>query len=508
MSKGYIAQIWLYAILSAIALALAFLLPATFSAVILGWVSALALIILLRVADPALYAPVYLIGFLSHLIAFYWLNNTIIEFGGFNPIVAGAIYLLFCSVSALKFLLLVFIYRRLPTIVDKLGLRTAWAWTVVEFLPLGIFPWALGHTQIRFFPFVQIADIAGAYLVSLVMLWTCESAWRLLALHEKNKALLAPIFIFFACIGYGLIRIPQFSFNENNSDIPIAIVQANISIEEKHNLKAFAQNVERYSALTQSLESNPLVIWPETVVQDWIATNVGNVTLDQRVPQFSGPLGYRPMLIGALTYEGNEKTFNSALAILPDGSIPAPYHKQILMPFGEYIPFGKFFPWLRKNILTIADFTAGTEIKVFDFPVCSTAGCQQIKTSPLICYEDIVPSISRQATKAGAQLLVNLTNDAWFGNSAAQYQHHIIASFRAIENRRFLVRSTNTGLSAVVSPNGKTLSYIKPFSEDIMLAKVKGLDYQSIYAYTLEDNLYWILVALSLIAILFKPKIN
>ncbi len=160
-------------------------------------------------------------------------------------------------------------------------------------------------------------------------------------------------------------------------------------------------------------------------------------------------------LVGAYSFLPNEEKFNTAFAVYPDGEVPLPYFKQVLIPFGEYMPMASYFPWLNKLNDKAGVFSAGTETKVFAYPMRrADDSAYTLKVSPLICYEDTVPALAREAAREGAQLLVNISSDAWFGRSLAPAQHHLIAAFRAIENRRYLVRSTTTGLSAVVRPAG------------------------------------------------------
>jgi apolipoprotein N-acyltransferase len=129
-------------------------------------------------------------------------------------------------------------------------------------------------------------------------------------------------------------------------------------------------------------------------------------------------------------------------------------------------------------------------------------GAYTLKVSPLICYEDTVPAPARDAALAGAELLVNLTYDTWFGRSAAPHEHHLIAAFRAIENRRFLVRATNTGLSAVVDPLGRTIARLPPFTEGTVATRVVLLDYRSIYARFVRERPWWALLAVSLAVVI------
>ncbi len=147
-------------------------------------------------------------------------------------------------------------------------------------------------------------------------------------------------------------------------------------------------------------------------------------------------------------------------------------------------------------------FSSGQEIKVFAYPMERPNGpAYTARSRALICYEDTVTSPARDATRQGAELLVNLTYDTWFGRTAAQYQHHLIAIFRAIENRRFLIRSTYTGYTAVVNPLGKTIAAIPPFSEGKLTVDVSLMTYQSSYTQYVGELPWWGLLALMLAAL-------
>jgi apolipoprotein N-acyltransferase len=161
------------------------------------------------------------------------------------------------------------------------------------------------------------------------------------------------------------------------------------------------------------------------------------------------------------------------------------------MPFGEYTPLGDWLPWLKEINNTAGDFIAGDSARIFSYPLSDG---RTAKVSPLICYEDVVPRLAREATAAGAELLVNQTNDVWFGDTVAPYQHHMIASFRAIENRRFLLRSTNTGLTAVVDPMGRTLASLPPYSETVLPMEVSLLNIPSTFT-NLPIPLIWLIIA-------------
>jgi apolipoprotein N-acyltransferase len=174
----------------------------------------------------------------------------------------------------------------------------------------------------------------------------------------------------------------------------------------------------------------------------------------------------------------------------------------ILMPFGEYTPFSSWLPWLEEINSTAAQFTAGAAPAVLSFPLSSGV---QAKLSPLICYEDVVPQIAREATQLGAELLINQTNDAWFGRTVAPYQHHMIASWRAIENRRYLLRSTNTGLTAVVDPLGRTAASLLPFTEGVLPLDVELLSEKTLYT-SMPIYALWLFVAALCVLLAVLPR--
>jgi apolipoprotein N-acyltransferase len=483
-----------YAALSALCVAAAWLLPGGRAGALLGWAGVLATVLLARSCRSA-YLPVYLSGAITNALGFFWLTATISDFGGFNTLLTALIFLLFVTLSAVQYLIFAFIQRNLPEIFDRWALSTACAWVVSEVAAVRIFPWHMGHTQIAFLPFVQIAALGGSQLVSFMMFWLSESLLRRLLLREANPRMwLAPL-CFAAGLLYGLHRLETLSAAPGRAQ-EVAVVQANITVAQKHNVKFFKENTARYVALTKKIAErgkHVLAIWPETVLTEWVPDSVGRVENDPRLPYFGDKLS---LLLGALTYQSRTKLFNSALAVFSDGSVPEPYHKRVLMPFGEYMPLAGLFPWLNQLNPGAAAFRAGETAVVFHYPMRADSGESYFfKVSPLICYEDVVQGLAREAVQAGAEVLVNLTNDAWFGRTAAPEQHHLIAAFRAIENGRFLVRSTNSGLTAVVAPSGATLARIAPFEEKVLMTRVLALDHKTPYNH-LGNIPWWCLAAL------------
>jgi apolipoprotein N-acyltransferase len=480
-------------ILAALSISVAWWYPGTLLCAVLGWVTAILLVhIAARSERP--YWTSYLSGVLIHPLAFYWLFDTIGSFGGFPALGAGAIFTLFSVVSGLQYPLFILLYRGLPKFLDSAGLRVAFAWTTTEFIALRIFPWCLGHTQLAATPLAQAASLGGAYLLTFLMLWIAEVLYRIYRRELQRSAAFAPAGIIVLLIGYGAFQIHRFD-SVSGPTQKVALVQANVSIEEKRNMRFVVANRERYVELSRAaLEEGALIIWPESVIQDFIPAYIGSAINDNRLPFWQG--SFTSFLVGAVTYQSREEIYNSAVAVYRDGTVPRPYNKRILMPFGEYTPLGGIFPWLKELNGMAGEFSAGKSAVVFQYPLDGAAE-EKLKVSPLICYEDIVPSLSREAVQEGAEILVNLTNDAWFGNTVAPHQHHLIASFRSIENHRYLLRSTNTGLTAIVDPVGRTVGSLPPYSEGVLRSEVIPFDNRTIYS-VFGDRMWWIMVVLIL----------
>jgi apolipoprotein N-acyltransferase len=245
-------------------------------------------------------------------------------------------------------------------------------------------------------------------------------------------------------------------------------------------------------------------VWPEGTIPAYLPADLASVQNEPYLPWLKNGSAF---LVGAFAADREQKRYNSAFAVYPDGSVPAPYFKRILIPFGEFMPFSSVFPWLNSLNDNAGLFTPGREIKIFSYAMKRSNEREYIaQVAPLICYEDTVPGPARDATRQGAELLVNLTYDTWFGRSAAPYQHHLIAIFRAIENRRFLVRSTYSGYTAVVSPLGKTIAQIPAFAEGKLAVDVPLMKFRSVYTNYVGEWPWWGLAVLCLGSILVNRR--
>ncbi len=503
---------YLAAISANICIACAWLTPGSTLCALLGWLGAFLYVVFLHSSEKR-YLPAFVGGMLLNLIGFYWLNDTIVLFGGFPPIIGALLFLLYAAASSLQFVVTVFLFQRLPSA----GLpRLALAWTVSEFITPRIFPWCLGHTQLAFSELAQIAELGGPLMITFLVLWVAEELYESCRSSRLKLSLcLALIALSIACL-FGMQRINTFTSAEATSpSLKIAVLQANIiDIQERDNVRYFSIDTARYLEMSRKIAApDTLIIWPESALMpdfrhgSLIPNFVSSVAESSELSKLPSDV---PLLVGTVMIDRSRHFYNSALGIFPDGSIAAPYHKRILMPFGEFTPLtSDTFPstllpkelrnWLRQVNASAGEFNAGSEAAVFSYPASiAQPSLGDVKVSPLICYEDVIPAPARESVLKGAELLVNITNDTWFGNTVAPRQHHLIASFRAIENRRYLVRSTNSGLTAVVNALGQTVSQLPPYSEGTLLAKVHLISYKTIYTRFIGDRIWWGLTLVTL----------
>ncbi len=258
-------------------------------------------------------------------------------------------------------------------------------------------------------------------------------------------------------------------------------------------------NIETYKALTERLHPAPdVVIWPESVISEPLPR-----TLRALSPAGREVLGLRrPLFAGALTFEddaGTPRLFNSVMLFDADGSVLGLSDKQILMPFGEFMPFGSVLPWLKQISPQTGDFQAGREVVPLDVPGVG-------RFAPLNCYEDIRAPIARRATlEGGAEILFAVANDGWFGDTMAPFQHEALALWRAIENRRFLVRVTNTGVTDVIDPTGRVALRLPEFQPASTVAEIRKLRILSPYT-RIGDAFAWLVTAAALAALWISAK--
>src|SRR4029450_1967051 len=205
-------------------------------------------------------------------------------------------------------------------------------------------------------------------------------------------------------------------------------------------------------------------------------------------------------IFGAKSFRGKlgapgMKAFNTAFFTDANGKILGRYHKQVLLGFGEYLPFSRILP-LLPAIPSADGFTAGPGTVVFPLP-------RGVRIAPLICYEDLMPELSRKFVgETRANILVNLTNDAWYGKTVGPWQHLWLSQSRAIETRRSLLRVTNTGVTSLVNAKGEVVKTLPMFRADTMQTEVEILNGETFYV-RLGDWFAWAMTIISLAVALF-----
>jgi len=340
-------------------------------------------------------------------------------------------------------------------------------WTASEYIKswfLTGFPWeSLGYSQFNVLPVIQIADITGVYGITFIIVFAnCTLFCLVNSLTTDKKIplreLSALTLLIIITLLYGQNRLNSIDKNQG-SPIKISLVQPNIPQDVKWDPAYLTKTLEKleHLSLKGSLDKPDIIIWPESATPFFFQTDeLHKKTVGKIVRKINAYL-----LLGSpswLQTSGKPNFFNSAFLISPENKIKGKYNKIHLVPYGEYIPLKKLFPFIDKMVEGIGDFASGSKVKNLSIPSSSFA--------TIICYEIIFPDLVRKFVKEGAGFIVNITNDAWFGATSAPYQALSMCSFRAVENRRYVVRAANTGISAFISPDGQIFKQTKIFTDD------------------------------------------
>lgn len=439
----------------------------------------------------------FALGFLCGLVYFagtvYWVINSMYFYGGVPVwisvfvMLALAAYLgLFVAAFGLSLSVLLERFDGVSRVVLAPSV-----WVALEFIRGYLFtgfPWVLlGYSQTRYAPLVQIADITGVWGVSFLVI-SVNTAVFLVIRRFLRKGTAFPLqevalaaVLLAATVAYGFVRIGMVDRETPAWKAVIAgVAQGAIDqgVKWDRSFQKKTLDIYRELSLKASNAGARLIVWPETAVPFYLGADnlndgvVEAVSRDARSYVLTGSPSYSYNLA-----TGSPSYFNSAYLISPDGAIVGKYDKIHLVPFGEYVPLKRFLPFVKKLTAGVGDFSEGPGA----IPIVYDGG----KIGVLICFEAIFPDIARTSVKNGAGLLVNITNDGWFGRSSAPYQHLEMSAMRAVENRVYLLRSANTGISAVVDPVGRIIDSIPLFEKGVMVDRVgfrKGpLTFYSMY---------------------------
>lgn len=428
-----------------------------------------------RTAWVALLGAVF--GATFFLLDVSWIYRTLMVHGHFSIPAAAAVFLGMVVTLAL----FPAVFGLLLHVFAKKGFDEAivapFLWVGLEYARAHLFtgfPWDLvGYSQWQRSTVIQIADLTGVYGISFIVLLVNASAWMVVrSVTDREGFKWKPAVIcaasVLAAVLYGYNRLAVFPpYKPDKGSPAVGMLQGNIPQEIKWERSARRLTFATYENLAEQAvrEGSRFLVWPETSVP----VLLGGPDLEWRqVTAISQAVGV-PMLVGApsLKIEGGKQHFYNSAFLVEGGMLRYRYDKIHLVPFGEYMPLTWLLPLGTGLAAREEDYSPGHTMTVMSaegFPPFSV----------LICYEAIFPELARMALKNGAKLLVNITNDGWFGETAAPYQHLIMAGMRSVENRIWLVRTANTGITTVFDPGGRMMGSIPLNKAGILVTKIPG----------------------------------
>lgn len=470
---------YLLPILGAALLAAPFVEPLLFP---LAWFAFVPLFWVLQRAESLRRAIFYgwLMGLAAHLIGFHWLVYTISAFGGFPYPVSVIVFIAYAALQAIQMALFALLVRSIG--FGPLAIFPALFWVPLEFLFPLLFPWYIANSQVSFLWLIQSADLVGPYGTGFVVMWCNAAIYRALVAPKRERfsslmplAYAALAIIVSLLYGYQRLQVVGAEMTEARK-LSVGAVQGNVDIDMKWNPVLARKNLDQHRKLTDELSAVPLVIWPESAMEVVVPEDLQVLPMEL-MPNFKAERA--SFIFGAKSARGKPgrsdiKAFNTAFLTDAKGRILARYHKQVLLAFGEYLPFAKILSLLPA--MPLADgFTAGAGPIVFHLG-------RGVRVAPLICYEDLMPDLARRFVKeTRANVLVNLTNDAWYGKSVGPWQHLRLAQSRAIETRRSLLRVTNTGVTSLVNAKGEVIKTLPMFTPATVQIEVDILNEETFY---------------------------
>ena len=413
---------------------------------------------------------------------------------GFPFWVSLCILLVFCAYGGLQFAVFGWLTAKgMPRGALSIVFAPA-ALVAVEVSWPHLFPWRLGQTQLPLTPLVQMAEVTGVYGVSFLVLWGGAVGERLLrriwprvaAGHaspgEGRVVRAAGVWVvaMVLAVAFGVWRTREIErYLDARPPLRVGVVQPGVGDRER---------LRSCRSLSRDIEGRvDLLLWPESTV--------GRYSLDLRefrsrrhlAAESRDPI--RPLanprcflICGGESYRrGASETgpfYSSAFLIDRDEKLIGRYHKRTLVPFGEVVPGEQWFPSLHRLSPHKSFLAPGTSAEPLTVPPTRPEG---VRAGVLMCYEDLLAARARELAAAGASLLVNLTNDDWFGEGMAVPQHQQLAQLRTVETRRYLLRATTTGSTAVISPLGRVVAQAPFYEPAVLLENVHTLDIVTFY---------------------------
>ena len=449
------------------------LLTGAFPKIGLHWLAWFALVPLLAAIANLSVRKSFRIGFITGLVHYlsllYWVVPVMRTYGYLPLYLSVAILFLFAAVLALFPAVFSMALAAIGITPVRCLITMPLLWVALEYIRTFIFtgfPWALlGHSQYLRHHLIQIADLFGAYGVSFLIVlansavflavrYIRQKTWHSRPVSKPLVLGASALFVagFLLTWIYGAWRIKATdNLMAAAPTARVAVIQGNIDQAVKWDPAFQAATIKTHQRLSLAAKSeNPdLIVWPESATPFYLFCDkrpTENVLAGIRQADID-------FLIGSPSFTRLDESviyYNSAYLISPGTKNISKYDKAHLVPYGEYVPFKQWLPFLGKLVAQVGDFRPGKPGKALPWDK-NALGVQ-------ICYEIIFPGLSRAMVKNDAVLLINITNDAWFGKTSGPYQHFSMTIFRAVENRRALARAANTGISGFIDPVGRILT--------------------------------------------------
>jgi apolipoprotein N-acyltransferase len=366
-------------------------------------------------------------------------------------------------------------------------------WTATEYGRLtlfGGFPWVLlGYSQVTVLPVAQLASVTGVFGLSFLVATVSTAAAHAVVARDARRwlALAGAVLVVGGIAWWGHTRLASNVLVGAGHPLRVGLIQGNVDQDAKWEPALAADIFSRYLRLSRKAieDGAELVIWPESATPFYFGADPESEALRDLAREHGTAI-----LVGSDLWERSTgeppKIYNAAFMVSRDGTTAGVYRKVHLVPFGEFVPAKPFLFFAAPLVQAVSDFSPGSDVTLLPIQggVISTA----------ICYEVVYPGLIREGVIAGSQLLTTITNDAWFGRSSAPWQHFAMASMRAIEQGRYLVRAANTGVTGMVDPYGRVGLASDLFVEGAWVVNVRLLTDRTIYSRT-GDVIAWISVA-------------
>ncbi len=505
---------------------------------ILAWIALIPLLFDITKRDST-KKETFIKGFFFGVVYFfgtlYWIYHSVYFYGGLSLIPSIIAVLLLAAYLSLYTGLFAYLISLIhnKTLYPMILIAPA-IWVSLEYIRTYLFtgfPWSsIGYSQYKFLSLIQIADITGIYGVSFLIVAFNAAFLDIILLKKRLSEIpfypLAPqlagflllIMAFIATFSYGYWRLSQ----QHGNMAKISIIQGNIPQDKKWEPAFQHEVMDIYKELTRKVvntDSPQLVVWPETAIPFLFSEPLEHPKSPAELfgtPSASSPIRTEQqnineimskdliefvreidtyLLFGSIRKEAEDRQeffTNSAFLLNKDGKVTYIYDKIHLVPFGEYVPLRNILFFIDKITVGIGDYRPGKDTRRAISPFGNF--------STLICYEIIFPGLVRESLREGGDFIINITNDAWFGNTSGPYQHFSMAVFRAIENRKPVIRAANTGISGFIDSYGR-IQAATPLFERMAVSMNMRLDNRRTFYTRFGDLFVYFCLVISIITL-------